>query len=248
MSKIILLTGFVLLTVMVSPAKAGFSDAGIIAAIMQQTATQTAEHLRQLTQIIQQVQLLQSQLTNAQGLLDIAKQTAAGKEVMDTVGDFRNIILAGNDVIRSVQSYINTTQNLPQQWKNLFGSLDPWIQNANSTFANLDISDKMNSGSYLIGDSYQRLYEQNAATVSQFMANAQQVNEKGALKQIAMETAQLIQMENNVIYLLSQLLKNQSIEASNENLKRKEQALQLQQENQGIRSFMGIVDDKTFEI
>ena len=106
----------------------------------------------------------------------------------------------------------------------------------------------MNTGSYMVGDSYQQMYEQNSAIVNQFLANANQVSEKGALKQIAQETAQLIQMENNVIYILSQVLKNQSIESSNENLKRKEEAVQFQQENQGVRSFMGIVDDSTYAV
>ncbi|MBF0490207.1 MAG: hypothetical protein HQL15_06245 [Candidatus Omnitrophica bacterium] len=248
MRKILILTLFGLF-VWTSYAKAvAFTDPAVLAAILQQTATQTAEHLRELAQAIQQVQLLQSQLSNAQNLLSLAQQSAQGIDGLQSLGDFRNVILSANSVIQSIQSDINTSNDLSQQWKNLFGSLDPWIQNSNSAFANINTSDKMNSSSYLVGDSYQHLYEQNANTISQFMANAQQVSEKGALKQIAVETAQLIQMENNVIYLLSQLLKGQSIEASNTNLKRKEEAVQFQQENQGVRAFMGIVDDKTYEI
>ena len=99
-----------------------------------------------------------------------------------------------------------------------------------------------------MGDSYQKLYDQNTATVAQFVASANQVNEKGALKQIAQEIAELIQMENNVTYLLSQSLKGESIESSNDNLKRKEQTIQIQDESQGVSDFMGIVDNNTFNV
>ena len=248
MKKIFILTIFVLLAFTNSAKAVAFTDPAVLAAVLQQTATQTAQHLSQLAQAIQTVQTLQQQLSNTQGILKLAQQSAQGIEGLQTVGDFRNVILSTNNIINSIKSDIDTTQDLSGQWQNLFGTLTPWIQNANSTFANIDASDKMNSASYLVGDSYQRLYEQNADTVSQFVANANQVNEKGALKQIAQETAQLIQMENNVIYLLSQLLKGQSVEASNENLKRKEQAIAFEQENQGVRSFMSIVDEETFKI
>ena len=60
--------------------------------------------------------------------------------------------------------------------------------------------------------------------------------------------AQLIQMENHSIFLMSQMLKGQSIENSNENLKRKEEIVQFEKENLGVRRFMGIVDAKTFEM
>ncbi len=231
-----------------SAMAAGFSDVGIIMAINSQTVTQTAEHLRRLAQMIQTIQTLQEQLTTARGLLDLAQQAAQGTDGLQAVGDFRNLTLATNDVIRSVQNYIDTTKDLPQRWKQLFGTLDPWVRDAQNVFANIDVSDKTSTSGYLIGDSYQRLYEQNAGTVAQFIADAGQVNEKGALKQIAQELAQLIQMENNTTYLLAQILKGQSVEASNDNLKRKEETIRLEDENQGIRAFMGIVDDQTFAI
>ncbi|MBI3601514.1 MAG: hypothetical protein HY209_01260 [Candidatus Omnitrophica bacterium] len=248
MKKIFIITLLTILSFTHSATAMAFTDPAVLAAILQQTATQTAEHLSRLAQAIQTVQTLQQQLSSTQGILQLAQNNAQGVDGLQTMGDFRNVMLSNNSIIQSIQSDINASGDLSGQWKNLFGTLDPWIQNSNTAFANIDASDKMNSGSYLVGDSYQRFYEQNAGTVSQFMANAQEVSEKGALKQIAVETAQLIQMENNVIYLLSQLLKNQSIEASNQNLKRKEEAIQLQQENQGIRSFMSIVDDKTFGV
>lgn len=59
------------------------------------------------------------------------------------------------------------------------------------------------------------------------------------------EMAQLIQMENHTTFLLSQLLKGQSIENSNENLKRKEEIVQFEKENLGVHRFMSMVDAKT---
>lgn len=247
MKRIIILTGIIFLTFSQYSAKA-FSDPATTAAILQQTAVQTAEHLKQLAQAIQQVQYLQSQLSNTQNLLRLAQESATGIDGLQISSDFHNAILSANAVIRSVQSSIDTTQNLPEQWKQLFGSLDSWGANEKDLFGNIDMSDKTNTSGYLIGDSYQRLYEQNAATVAQFTSNARQVSEKGALKQIAEEIAQLIQMENNSIYLLSQILKGQSIEASNDNLKRKQDAVQFEQENQGVQAFMNMVDGNTFGI
>ncbi len=247
MRKIIIFTSIIFFTFFNYPAKA-FSDPATTAAVLQQTAIQTAEHLRQLEQAIQEVQTLQAQLSNAQGLLQLAQQSAQGVDGLQMVGDFRNVMLSTNDLINGLKSAIDTSQDLSGQWQKLFGSLDPWVQNANTTFSNIDVSDKTNASSYFVGDSYQRLYEQNATTVSQFVENAKGVSEKGALKQIAQELAQLIQMENNTTYVLAQILKSQSIEASNANLKRKETAAQFEQENQGIKSFMSIVDDKTFGI
>jgi hypothetical protein len=45
-------------------------------------------------------------------------------------------------------------------------------------------------------------------------------------------------MENNVVYLLSQMLKGQSVEQSNNNLDRKADVIKFDQENDGIRRFM----------
>jgi hypothetical protein len=47
---------------------------------------------------------------------------------------------------------------------------------------------------------------------------------------------------------LSQLLKGQSIESSNDNLKRKNDAVAYDQENQGVTNFMNTVNTQTFGI
>ncbi len=246
MNKVLILTIIAVLAFSY-PAKA-YSDPATTSAVLQQTVVQTVEHLRQISEMVRTIQTLQEQLTSTRGLLELAKKSAEGIDGIEIIGDFRNVILATNDVIRNVQSYVDTTKDLSGRWNELFGSLDPWVRDAKDVFSNIDVSDKTNTAGYLVGDSYQRLYEKNADMVAQFVENSKQVSEKGALKQVAQEMAQLIQMENNSMYILSQILKGQSIEASNDNLKRKEEAIKFEQENQGIRNFMGLVDDKTFRI
>jgi len=247
MRKIIIFTAIIFFAFINYPAKA-FSDPATTAAIIHQTALQTAEHLQRLAEMIRTIKTLQEQLTSTRGLLELAKKSAEGVDGIELLGDFHNITLGTNSVIRNVQSYMDSTENLPDRWNRLFGSLDLWIRDANDVFSNIDVSDKTNTAGYLIGDSFQGLYEKNSNMVNQFVENSKQVSEKGALKQIAQQMAQLIQMENNNMYILAQILKGQSIEASNENLKRKEEAIKFEQENQGIKAFMGLVDDKTFRI
>ena len=235
--------------VFANPANAfSFTDPAVLAAILQQTVTQTAEHLSRLAQAIQTVETLQQQLSSTQNILQLAQYNAQGVNGSQIIANFENTILSANSAIQAIQSDINTSQNLSTQWQTVFGSLSPMIQNTSTAFANIDASDKLNTASFLVGDSYQKLYDQNTATVARFVTNANLVSEKGALKQIAQEIAELIQMENNVIYLLSQSLKGQSIESSNDNLKRKELTIQIQDEGQGVSDFMVIVDNNTFNI
>ncbi|MDE1920790.1 MAG: hypothetical protein KGJ09_07345 [Candidatus Omnitrophica bacterium] len=248
MKKILLLTIFGFLGLSLPAYAYVFTDPVVLAAILQQTATQTSEHLSRLAQEIQAVETLQQELTTSNGLLQLAQANAQGADNLQVMANFQNTILSANSVLQAIQSDLNANQDLSGQWQTVFGSLTPFIQNTNTAFTNIDASDKLNAASYLVGDSYQNLYQQNAATVAQFVASANQVSEKGALRQIAQEMAELIQMENNVIYLLSQELKGQSVESANDNLKRKEQIVQVQDEGQGVSDFMGIVDNNTFKI
>ncbi len=217
------------------------TDPGLTAAVNTQT-------IKQITEMVKSVQLLQSQVADTQNLLQLAKKASEGLDGVDFISDFRNTIMKTNEVIETVKDYVDTGKDVADQWKDVFGSLDKWVDNANEVFGRIDMSDKVNSSGFLIADSYQKLYEQNSQTAQKFIENSKNVNEKGALKQIAQELAQLIQMENHVIFLLSQMLKGQSIENSNENLERKEEVIKFNQENQGVRRFMGMVDDKTFEM
>ena len=224
------------------------TDPSVIGTLQAISGSQTAQHIESLAQAIKTVQFLETQVANTQNILQLAQEASNGIAGVNFTSDFRNIMMETNDVLANVKSYVNTTQDMSSQWKNVFGSLDNWMSNADQLFGNIDMSDKINSDGYLIADSYQQLYQKNSQYAQEFINNAQNVNEKGALKQIAQEIAQLIQMENHSVFLLSQMLKAQSIENSNSNLKRKEEAVQFQEENQGIRRFMGMVDAKTFEM
>ena len=244
MKKIIILLLFVVL----GSSNGWAVDVGVITAINQQTVVQTAEHVKRLAEVLKTVQLLQSQVADTQNLLQLAKKASEGIEGVEFVSDFRNIVMETNEVLDTVKDYIDTDEDLSGQWKKVFGSLDNWMENAKETFGSIDMSDKVNSSGFLIADSYQHIYQKNSEYAQQFIENSKNVNEKGALKQIAQELAQLIQMENHTIFLLSQMLKGQSIENSNENLKRKEEIVQFEKENLGVRRFMGVVDAKTFEM
>jgi hypothetical protein len=224
------------------------TDPGVIMAINNQTVVQTAEHIKRLTEALNTVKLLQSQVADTQNLLQLAKKASEGIDGVEFVSDFRNIVMETNEVIDNVKDFIDTAEDLSGQWKQVFGSLDSWMDNAKETFGSIDMSDKVNSSGFLIADSYQHLYQKNSESAQKFIENSKNVNEKGALKQIAQEMAQLIQMENHTIFLLSQMLKGQSIENSNENLKRKEDVVQFEKENLGVRRFMSMVDAKTFEM
>ncbi len=225
-----------------------FADLSTTAAVLQQTVIQTAEHARQLAETIQTIELLQSQVQNTQEMLQLAIKASEGIDGTGFVSDFHNVILETKNAIDDLKTYVDTDTDVSGQWKNVFGSLDQWVKNSSEAFGNIDMSDKVNSTGYLIADSYQKLYQQNSNYVNQFVENSKNVSEKGALRQIAQEVAQLIQMENNVVYLLSELLKGQSIEHSNDNLNRKADIIKFEQENDGIRRFMSLAANDSLQM
>ena len=245
---IILLMAFVSFGCLQAHAQWVVTDPSVIGTLQAINGTQTAQHIESLAQAIKTVEFLETQVANTQNILQLAQQASNGIENVGFVSDFRNLMMETNDVLSNVKGYVDTTQDVSAQWKNVFGSLDGWMNNSDQMFGSINMSDKINSDGYLIADSYQQLYQKNSQYAQEFINNAQNVNEKGALKQIAQEIAQLIQMENHTVFLLSQMLKGQAIENSNANLKRKEEAVQFDEENQGIRKFMGMVDSKTFEM
>jgi hypothetical protein len=239
---------FVCVTCFDAHAQFVVSDPSVIAAINSQTFTQTAEHLKSLAEILNTVQLLQAQLANTQNILQLAQKASEGIDEVGFISDFRNVVMETDKVLDTVKDYVDTAEDLSGQWKKVFGSLDNWMDNAKEAFGSIDMSDKINSSGFSIADSYQHLYQKNSEYAQKFIENSKNVNEKGALKQIAQEMAQLIQMENHTTFLLSEMLKGQSIENSNANLKRKEDIVQFEKENLGVRRFMSIVDAKTLEI
>ena len=73
--RVLILTSFLLAIFLNNAAKA---DPGTTAAVLQQTVTQTLEHLKDLEQAIQQIKLLKSQLANTNNLLALAQKNAEG--------------------------------------------------------------------------------------------------------------------------------------------------------------------------
>jgi len=217
-------------------------------AILQQTATQTAEHIRRLQEAIRTVQLIQSQVKDTEELLKLAAKASEGIDGLEFISDFRNVVIETNDLIKEIEYYINKSKPLSEEWLTLFGKIDDWVDKAGDIFKNIKMSDSVNSRSYSIADSYHEKYQENSQYALQLIENAKIVNEKGALKQIAEEVGHLIQMENQVIFLLSEMLRAQSVEYSNENLKRKEEIIRFEQENIGVRRFLDMASNDSFGI
>jgi len=137
------------------------TDPGLTAAVHSQTAKQTADSIKQLSELIKNVQLMQKQVTDTQDLLKLAQKASEGIEGVEFVTDFRNIIIETNRLIKEVEEVIATGEDMPEKWRDMFGSMDGWVENSQKVFESLDVSDKVNSSGYLIADSYQDLYEQN---------------------------------------------------------------------------------------
>ncbi|HOY09013.1 MAG TPA: hypothetical protein PLB05_02930 [Candidatus Omnitrophota bacterium] len=210
-----------------SPAWA-LSDAW---AILQQTATQTAEHIKRLEEAIKQVELVKTQV-------ELALEASRGFDGVDFISDFRNIVLETNDILSDLDGYITEISNISSEWKDIFGSLDNWVDNPKETFEYISMADDINSAGYRIADTFQDTYKRNAEYAQKFITHAKGLNEKGALKQIAEQLGHLMQMQNEVIYILSQSVKQQSIENSNQNSERKEDIIHQEQENSGVKRFI----------
>ncbi|MCB9719746.1 MAG: hypothetical protein H6756_02635 [Candidatus Omnitrophica bacterium] len=200
-------------------------------AILAQTAIQTAEHLRRLAQAVEEVKLLKQRL-------ELAIEASRGIGEVNFLSDFRNIIVETTDLLSDLDVYISDTGDLSDQWKDIFGNLSSWVDTATDDYNYIGISDDMNTASYEIADSYQEIYKRNSDYAERFINHAKTVNEKGAMKQVAEELGHLMQMENHIMYLISQQVKQQSIENSNQNLERKEAVVEQQKENEGVKRFL----------
>ena len=201
------------------------------AAILTQTTVQTAEHLRRLAQAIEEVKLIKQQL-------ELAVEASRGIGEVDFLSDFRNVIVETTNLLSGLDKYISDTSDLSDQWKDIFGNLTSWVGTSTDDYNYIGISDDMNVASYEIADSYQDIYQRNSEYAERFINHAKTVNEKGAMKEIAEELGHLMQMENHTMYLLSQSVKQQSVEHSNRNLERKEDVVELQKENEGVKRLM----------
>ena len=214
-----------------------FSDAW---AILQQTAVQTAEHIKRLQQSIEQVKAMKSQL-------QLAIEASKGIDSVTFISDFRNMVVETTDLLADLDSYISDGADISVEWKDIFGSLDSWVSTPRSDYENIAMADDVNSASYKIADSFQDAYKRNSQYATQFINHSKLLNEKGAQKQIAEELGHLMQMQNQIIYLMSQSVKQQSIESSNQNTKLKEAVIEQEQENSGVRRFISS-SDNAFDI
>jgi len=200
-------------------------------AILWQTSVQTAEHLNRLREAIRQIELLRQQV-------DLAAEAARGINNVDFISDFRNLVLETNDLLADLDVYISGEGEPSEEWKGIFGSLEEWSEIPEEEFEFIAMSDDMNAISYKMADTYQDLYQKNSEYAQRFISHAKTVNEKGAMKQVAEELGHMMQMQNQIMYLMSQSVKQQSVEDSNRNLERKEEVVEQQKENAGVRRFM----------
>ncbi|MCA9407228.1 MAG: hypothetical protein H6755_05950 [Candidatus Omnitrophica bacterium] len=200
-------------------------------AILWQTSVQTAEHIKRLNEAIRQIELLKQQVA-------LATEAAKGLNGVTFISDFRNLVLETNDLLSDLDGYVSGVGEPSEEWKNIFGSLKDWSEIPQENLEPIAMSDDMSAISYKMADTYQDLYEKNSEYAQRFISNAKVVNEKGAMKQVAEELAHLMQMQNQVMYLMSQSVKQQSVEDSNRNLERKEEVVEQQKENEGVRRFM----------
>lgn len=210
-----------------------FSDAW---AILQQTAIQTAEHVKRLQQSIEQVKAMKSQL-------QLAIEASKGIDSVTFISDFRNMVVETTDLLADLDSYISDGADISVEWKDIFGTLDSWVSTPRSDYENISMADDVNSASYKIADTFQDAYKRNSEYATKFINHSKLLNEKGAQKQIAEELGHLMQMQNQVIYLMSQSVKQQSIESSNQNAKLKEAVIEQEQENSGVRRFINSADN-----
>lgn len=234
------------LTLLVLNCSNVYADATF--AVLQQTVKQTVEHIERFQQMVKQVQLLQDQVLDTKGILELAQKAALGENGVEFISDFRNLVFETNDLIVQIQGYINGEHSLSEEWMSVFGSLDHWIEQSGEFFESIEMSDSINSRGYKIADSYQETYTQNAEYAQKLIDHAKTVNEKGALKQIAEEIGHLIEMENQSIYILSEMLRGQSVEYSNENLKRKEEIIKFERENEGVQRFMSMATNDALNL
>ena len=79
-----------------------FSDAW---AILQQTAIQTAEHIKRLQQSIEQVKTMKSQL-------QLAIEASKGIDSVTFISDFRNVVIETTDLLADLDSYISDGVNI----------------------------------------------------------------------------------------------------------------------------------------
>lgn len=214
--------------------------------IIWQTGKQTLEHNERLVKAVEMINQLKKQVEDTKRLLDLAEKAADGVDEVQSVSDFRNLVFESEQLLKKLDKYIDRTKDVSEEWKGVFGSLEGKVDSSQDIVQNLSVSDEINSMGYSIADSYQGDFDRNTKYAQSLIQNSKQVNEKGAMKQVAESMGHLLQMQNHLIFLTSQQIKEQSIENANQNLERKNEVIQLQEESKRVHSFINIVDSNTF--
>ncbi|MCA9404744.1 MAG: hypothetical protein KC897_13225 [Candidatus Omnitrophica bacterium] len=210
-------------------------------AIIQQTVTQTAEHLTRLRKLTESLQVYKQQLSDLNRMRDIAIEETVGQDKIEFLVEFHNIVLESKDLfrdLRDLSSLVDGNKSLREEWDRIFGTLDEWDTATDTWIRHMELSDAQSSRGYKIADSYQDRYEQNAEYVRKLKAHSRDVSKLGSLQQIAEQTAHMIDMENQMLYLLSELLRAQSINNAQTNHEEKEAVSAVRQENEEVKEFI----------
>lgn len=224
-----------------------FDSVAIIAAIERQTAEERGYFIKNLYNMVEQLSSLQQQLTQMQGILEIERWKKEGLEVIDAVSTIPNNWLQGHDFIDGIKSNAQNLESLQGEWKTMFGSTDTVfgklsviLDSIQDVFKNIEVSDRTNTITYSVGDSFQKKYSDNAKYSKRLGELSREVNEKAALRMIAEELSQLVELQNQTVYILAQMLKSNAVEYSNQALVRKEKVSEFEAECEGVRRFMRV--------
>ncbi|MCP4653466.1 MAG: hypothetical protein GY858_08840 [Candidatus Omnitrophica bacterium] len=229
----------------------GFDTVAVVAAIENQTAKDLAHHFESLQNMLEQLENLRGQLDQLQKMTDVAEWKREGLEAVGVIGDLRNQWLKNREFYEGISANIENMGNFEQEWKEIFGDMNKTLDlvgDINKTFASLAVSDKTNTKSYSLAESFQKKYDENSNYARQMAEGARGVNEKAALRQIAEELAHLLELQNQMLYLMSQMAKSQSVEFSNRTRERKAKIADFEEEIKGVGRFLEINTMEDFSI
>jgi len=202
------------------------SDAWVI---LKMIVTQTREHQQRLTELKRQVEYL--------------RKEAEGIDGVNFTTNFRNVIVEGEEFLNDIDKIVNSSKHFSKEWKSIFGDIEQITTPENTRdHGTIKITDDINSESYQIGEQYQEAYIKNSNEISKLIANSKNVSAKGGIKQVAETLAHNLQMQNQLIFLMSQQIKQQSVDSANDNILRKEEVIRFQEENKAVRNFIDLAD------
>lgn len=198
-------------------------------AILRMIVTQTREHQQRLTELKRQVEYL--------------RKEAEGIDGVNFATNFRNVIVEGEEFLNDIDEIVHSSKHFSKEWKSIFGDIEKITTPENTRdHGTINITDDINSESYQIGERYQEAYIKNANEISKLIENSKNVSTKGGIKQVAETLAHNLQMQNQLIFLMSQQIKQQSVDSANDNILRKEEVIRFQEENKAVRNFIDLAD------